>query len=220
MTKAFIKLFAIFLFLGFGAYLLQAITPSHEGYTNFIENHLLIYGNYSIILFMLLSALLICFAVPRQLISFVAGYTFGIAQGTIFATLGVSFGCVLSFYFARLVGQSFVQKKFGNKIDKMENFLSRNIFSMTLIIRFLPLGNNLATNMLTGLTKINPSNFFLASCIGYVPQNFIFAMLGSGIKIHAKTQIILSAILLLIATILGYYLYQKNKKALFILDEA
>ncbi len=219
MMKPFIKIGSIFLFLLLGGYLLQAIEPSQEAYINFIDTHLKSFGMWGVISYIGLAGLLVCFAVPRQLISFVGGYAYGAALGTIYATLGTLLGCILSFFYARLVGQSFVQKHFGKRIKKMENFLGHNTFSMTLIIRLLPFGNNLATNMLTGVSKINPLSFFIGSFIGYIPQNFIFALLGKGIKVETYTQLIISAILLIIASTLGWYLYKKNKNAISEIEE-
>ncbi len=214
MFKPFIKIASIFIFLALGAYLLQAVEPTQEGYTSFIDTYLKSHGFTGVFFFILLSGLLVCFAVPRQLLSFIGGYAYGAVWGTVYATLGVTLGCFLSFFFARLVGQSFVQRHFGKKIKKMENFLGNNIFSMTVIIRLLPVGSNIATNMLTALTKVNPIPFFLGSAVGYIPQNFIFALLGSGIQVGATMQTIISAFLLVIATVLGWYLYKKNKKAI------
>ena len=46
-------------------------------------------------------AVLICLAVPRQLLSFAGGYAFGPLFGAVFATLGVTLGCVLAFGMSR-----------------------------------------------------------------------------------------------------------------------
>ncbi len=212
MNKSILKLIALFFILALGGYLLQNFEISQGNLKDFMSNFLVKFGNYSIIIYILLCGLLICFAVPRQFLSFVGGYTFGTLEGAAFATLGVLLGCVLSFYLARFIGRSFVQERYGKRIEKMENFLKDNIFLTTLIIRLLPLGMNLATNIFTGLTKSKASLFFLASFIGYIPQNFIFSMLGSGIQLEAHTQTALSGILFVVALLLGFYLYSNNKK--------
>ncbi len=212
MLKSILKIASIFIFLALGAYVLQAVEPSQEAYKNLIEEQFKAHGAWGIMLYIGFAGLMVCFAVPRQLISFVGGYAFGAFLGTVFATLATGLGCVLSFFYARFVGQKYVQRKFGNKIQRMEKFLSKNTYYMTLIIRLLPIGNNLATNMLAGMTKIKPLPFILGSITGYIPQNFIFSLLGTGIQLGTYTQVIVSALLLIVATLLGWYLYHKNKK--------
>lgn len=212
MFKFFVKISSLFLIIALGAYLLQAVEPTQQAYTQFIDEHLKSHGIIGVLFYIGLSGVLVCFSVPRQLLSFIGGYAFGAVLGAIYATLATLLGCVLSFYYTRLIAQKFAQKHFGSKVEKMENFLAKNTLQMTIIIRLLPVGSNLVTNMLAGITKVKALPFFLGSFIGYIPQNFIFSLLGSGIQLETYTRILISALLLVIATLLGYYLYQKNKK--------
>ena len=82
---------------------------------------------------------------------------------------------------------------------------------MTIIIRLLPFGSNLITNMVAGVAQINNRQFFLGSFIGYLPQMIIFALVGSGIEVMSVWKISLSIALLLVSSILSGHLYNKYK---------
>ena len=82
---------------------------------------------------------------------------------------------------------------------------------MTFIIRSLPVGNNLMTNILAGVSRIPALPFFAGSCLGYIAQNFIFALLGSGVRVEPFWRTAISAGLFVVASLLGLWLYRRYK---------
>ncbi len=212
LARRALKGASLFLVLALAIALLRAVEPSAEAYTRFVDENIRAHGGRGICLYISLTALLTCLAVPRQLLSLVGGYAFGAVAGALWATLGSGLGCVLSFFYSRLLAQSFVQKRFGRRIARLEAFLSRSPFVMTFIVRLMPVGNNLITNLAAGLTRIPPLPFFLGSVAGYVPQNFIFALLGSGVRVDPLWRTALSAALFALAAALGWWLYKKNAR--------
>ena len=52
---------------------------------------------------------------------------------------------MLAFFYARIVGRPLVSARLGARVRRIEDFLAANPFSMTLLIRLLPAGNNFAT---------------------------------------------------------------------------
>ncbi len=87
-----------------------------------------------------------------------------------------------------LVGRSFIKRKFGARIQKVDDFLSRSPFNMALTIRFFPLGSNVVTNILAGVTSIPALPFIFGSTVGYIPQNMVFALFGSGVEVSSTTH--------------------------------
>ena len=83
---------------------------------------------------------------------------------------------------------------------------------MTLLIRLLPLGSNLVTNLVAGVSSVRATAFITGSMVGYVPQTIIFALLGSGISLEPELRITLSAVLFVLSGALGYYLYRRYKQ--------
>ncbi len=179
--------------------------------TSWIDEHIRNHGWYGYLLYIGLVAFFTALAVPRQLMSFLGGYAFGIIFGTFFATVGATIGCIIAFYYARFAGKDVLQKRFGHHVHKFDTFLARNPLSMSIIIRCLPLGNNLLTSMTAGVSSVPAPQFFIGSFIGYIPQNVIFALLGSGITVSPVAKTIVSAILFVLSGLLGWYLFKKYR---------
>ncbi|MCK5166290.1 MAG: VTT domain-containing protein, partial [Rhodospirillaceae bacterium] len=145
---------------------------------------------------------------PRQVIGFLGGYAFGLAVGTILALAGTVLGCVIAFYYARLLGRAPLQRRFSGRIRSLDNFLHDNTFSMTLLVRMLPVGSNVATNLAAGVSSVKSGPFIGGSAIGYLPQTLIFALAGSGVAVDPALRISLSIILFVLSGLLGVYLYR------------
>ena len=149
------------------------------------------------------------FGLPRQFVAFLAGYAFGFVLGTGLSLAATVMGCITAFTFARLAGRNFVARRISGRIKRVEAFLSDNPFSMTLLIRFLPLGSNFLTNLAAGVSSVSPWPFFAGSGLGYIPQMMVFALIGSGITLDMELRIGLSAVLFLVSGLLGVALYRK-----------
>ncbi len=149
--------------------------------------------------------------VPRQAVSFLGGYAFGALAGTFFATLAAGLGCACGFFYARLIGRSFITRRFGRRMERFNAFISKAPFTMALLVRCLPVGSNAVTTLLGGISAIPAAAFIGGSCLGYIPQNFIFALLGSGMRVDPFWRTALSALLFVLATALGYAVYRRHK---------
>ena len=169
-------------------------------------------GIWGKLIFFGLESLWTAVGMPRQVISFIAGYTFGLVVGFLLAIFATGMGCIICFFVARFVGQEFITKRFPKSIKNADTFLKNNTFAVTLLVRLFPLGSNFATNLGAGISSARPSLFFTGSFIGYIPQTIIFALLGSGISLNPEIRISLSIILFAISTTLGIYLFKVYKK--------
>ncbi len=148
---------------------------------------------------------------PRQVICFLAGYAFGLVEGTLLALLATVLGCVIAFFYARVMGREFVAARFPNRVKSIDNFLHENPLSMTLLIRLLPLGSNLVTNLAAGVSSVRGGPFFLGSAIGYLPQTLVFSLIGSGINVDPELRIAVSVVLFVVSGFLGVNLYRKYR---------
>jgi uncharacterized membrane protein YdjX (TVP38/TMEM64 family) len=148
-----------------------------------------------------------------------SGYAFGLGLGTVLALLASLGGCILSFFYARLLGRSFVLARFPDRIRRIDSFLHDNPLSMTLLIRLLPVGNNALTSMAAGVSGVRAIPFFIGSLIGYVPQTVIFTLLGSGIHLNPEIRIGASIVLFVVSGALGLYLFRRYRKSRALDDE-
>jgi len=163
------------------------------------------------LLFISVGTVATALGLPRQLIAFLGGYAFGFLAGVALAVLATVFGCIAAFYYARLLGRGIVTRHFPDRIRRIDGFISENTMGMTLLIRLLPVGSNLATNLAAGVSSVRGMPFFSGSAIGYIPQNAVFALIGSGIQLDPLLRIGLGVALFICSGLLGIYLYRKYR---------
>lgn len=169
-------------------------------------------GFWGEVVFVAAGAALTGVGLPRQLVAFGGGYAFGLWEGTAWALLAQTLGCAAAFWYARLFGRDFVRHRFGARIAKVDGFLRGNPFTMTLLIRFLPVGSNVVTNLAAGVTSVGARPFLAGSILGYLPQTVIFALLGSGIHVEPELRITLSVVLFVASGVLGVWLWRRIRR--------
>lgn len=170
-------------------------------------------------LFVGLGAFFIAVGMPRQAIAFLGGYAFGFWAGAALALLAASLGCVAAFGYARLLGRDLVAGRFPGRVKRIDDFLAEHPFAMTLLIRFLPIGSNLLTNLAAGVSRAPATPFLLGSALGYIPQTAVFALIGSGIAVDPTWHIVASAVLFAASGALGVHLYRRCRRAHRLDDE-
>ncbi len=212
LSKPFLRIFSFFVFV-----LLLVWFWFHAQGQNILEEswmdtHVRNAGYMGIVLYVALVTSLTSMGVPRQLCSLLGGYTFGMWFGTLWATLGTVFACTLCFCYARFLGQEWLHKRFGHKLTSFNNFLCQSPFLLTLVVRIVPLGSNFLTNFLAGMSQIPALSFLGGSAVGFTVQNFIFATMGSGMRMAGEEKLLLSISLYVISLSLGYWVFARYKK--------
>jgi uncharacterized membrane protein YdjX (TVP38/TMEM64 family) len=165
------------------------------------------------LLFVCAGGMLTAVGMPRQLMSFLGGYAFGLVSGSALAVLGTLTGCAASFYYARLLGRAYVARRFSGRVRRLDRLIAEHPLEMTLLIRLSPVGNNLVTNLLAGVTSVRPSRFFAGSAIGYLPQTVIFALAGSGVNADPLLGSALSVTLFIVSGALGAWLFRRFRQS-------
>ncbi len=162
--------------------------------------------------YVLLVAFLTALAVPRQVCSFFGGYAFGVWEGTFLATMGTGLSCTACFLYARFVGQEWLHRRFGHRLSVFNDFLSQSPFLLTFVLRIVPLGSNFLTNFLAGISRIPAMPFLGGSTAGFTVQNFIFALMGSGVSMYGGWHTVCSGILYVVSLSMGYWIYIRYKR--------
>jgi len=186
---------------------------------HWIDNEVRGKGWLGYLLFLAVGALATGLSFPRQVVAFLGGYAFGFVPGTALSVLATLIGCKLDFYYARWLGRGFVQRKFPHRLRKLDAFLHLHPFTMTLVVRLLPVGHNTSTNLLAGVSSVRALPFFAGSALGYLPQNLVFALAGRGVNLDPSVRLTLAALLFLGSSLLGIKLYQRHRRALAGIDD-
>jgi uncharacterized membrane protein YdjX (TVP38/TMEM64 family) len=93
----------------------------------------------------------------------------------------------------------------------IDRFLAKSPFTKTIVIRLLPIGNNLVTNLVAGVSHVSGLSFVMGSMIGYLPQMAIFALMGKGVIVLSIWKVVLSIALFVISSLLSVRLYKQYK---------
>ncbi len=174
-------------------------------------------GPWGAFLFVLAGAALTAAGVPRQTVAFLGGYAFGALAGGAYAMLAQVLGCAASYAYARLLGRDWAERRmagrFGHRLRPLRDALAAQPFGATLALRLLPVGSNLATNLLAGMIALPALPFLAGSALGYLPQTVVFALLGKGIRVEGAWQLGLAAVLLAISIAIGLGLLRRHRAA-------
>ena len=200
------------LLVGFG-FLLKSSGLGEIIDKNWIDIHVRNNGLEGQLIFVGAAAVLVAVGFPRQIVSFLGGYAFGLNIGVVLALAACAIGCAIAFFFARIIGRDWVKSKFPRRLEKADQFFSANTFSTTLLIRFMPVGSNFVTNLVAGVSGATALSFISGSMLGYIPQTVIFALLGSGFNLDPEFSITLSVILFVASVVMGVFLYRKYKRS-------
>ena len=194
------------------AWFFHAQGLSEALHKQWIDENVLGQGARGWLIFAGLAALLTAIGVPRQVPSFLAGYAFGALLGTVIAVLATAAGSACSFFYARLLGRGVIPRRVLRRMEKIESLLCEEPFKMAIAIRFLPLGNNLATNLIAGVSRVSASRFLFGSLVGFVPQTLIFALMGKGFRVDPLWRVGLALVLLVISTWIGRRMYRQFRR--------
>lgn len=172
-------------------------------------------GAWGQLIFVLLAGLACATGVPRQAAGFAAGYAFAFWPGLALVMAAQVLGCALDFFWARGVAQDWARRRLSGqpagRLARLEVMLADNAFTVTLIVRLLPVGNNTAFSLLGGVASVRALPFLAGSAIGYVPQTLVFVLLGGGARVAGWQRIALAGMLFAASLALGFWLYRRHR---------
>lgn len=179
LIKQIIKAVAVILFVVIGIYLIY-LSPLREYLHEVgkVQDTLQRTGPWAPLLFVLLSALLVCFGLPRLIICPIAGAVFGFMWGLLLSQLGTLLGSYATFTFVRWGGRNFVMKRWPLLMD-LTGVFERKGFAAVFLARQLPVGG-VFVNMILGLTPVRHTAFFCGTLAGILPEAVPATLLGAG----------------------------------------
>jgi uncharacterized membrane protein YdjX (TVP38/TMEM64 family) len=149
---------------------------------------------------------------PRQVLAFACGFLFGGWQGGLIGTLLTGCGAMLTMFAVHQLGFEWVRQKHAQKIALIKAVLAEDTWIWVCVIRLIPVGSNLVTNIAAALSDLRPAAVFFGSLLGYLPQMLLFSYAGSGFALHDSSQLWVSLVMLVLSTGLGLYLYHHGFK--------
>lgn len=218
-ARVILKGLALMLSLALLGYLFKTSDLGSSVNEAWIDARVRGHGVNGALLFLLMGGVFTAIGLPRQIIAFLGGYAFSVGLGTLLGAVAALLGCMMSFGYARVFGKGLLRARLGERAGRFDRFIHNHPFSMTVLIRLLPVGSNLLTNLAAGISSIRPVHFFAGTLLGYLPQTLVFALVGSGVHIAPVLKISLAVSLFLVSVALGVYLYRRHRGGV-VLDEA
>jgi uncharacterized membrane protein YdjX (TVP38/TMEM64 family) len=160
---------------------------------------------------------LVSIGLPRIILAAVGGAMFGVALGTLWSTVAAALAILAPFLYSRHLGRELVARRMGGRLRRFDELLGHHGFMVVLLIRLCPVGNNFLTNYLAGVSAIPLGTFLFASFLGYLPQSFIFALLGSGFAHHPGLHLWGGAVLLAAFSLFFVWYFRRSKEGTKIL---
>ncbi|RHW56201.1 TVP38/TMEM64 family protein, partial [Clostridium botulinum] len=148
---------------------------------------------------------------------------FGMVEGSVYTIIGAVCGASLSFYIARFLGRTVVEKLIRGKGKWFENGVEKNGFLVVFILRLIPLVPFDIVFILrliplvpfdiisygAGLSKIKFKDFILATTVGIIPGILVFINLGDkALNIKSK-QFVISIVLLVLLCLVSFIMKKK-----------
>ncbi|MBW9173843.1 TVP38/TMEM64 family protein [Clostridium estertheticum] len=154
---------------------------------NMMKEIVLSYGNFSVLVFILMQVLqVVVFFIPGEFIQIAGGYIFGAFWGGMVSLIGITLGSIIVYLIAKDYGKPLVEKlmlkkeiKFFKKILDVGS--KRIVVLMFYLIPGIPKD---ALAYICGVSNISFKDFCIYSTLGRIPGIFISSYFGG--KIYSK----------------------------------
>ncbi|MDK2971626.1 MAG: hypothetical protein PWP23_1381 [Candidatus Sumerlaeota bacterium] len=144
-------------------------------------------------------AVLVGLGFPRTWLAVVAGTLFGALEGSVLAYLGALLGSLMNYEIGRSVLSGVVKRRLEGVYNKWKGRVRRDAFWWVLFARLIPFMNGTLMNLIFGAMRTPIAAFLAASAIGFLPLTISFVLFGSGAAGKNHGQLLVAAIVFLLA---------------------
>jgi len=146
------------------------------------------------------------FALPAAaILTLAGGAIFGFWHGLILVSFASTIGATIAFLLTRYLFQETIQKKFGAKLEAINNGIEKEGAFYVFGLRLVPLFPFFVINSVLALTKLKTTTFYWASQIGMLAATAVFVNAGTQLAQISSTSDILSPKLLISFVLLGVF---------------
>lgn len=181
----------------------------------FIGNHYF----SSVAIFFISCVVFVNSPVPfAAIVKLLGGFFFGFYLGAIYNIAATVLACVIGFSISRYAFKDSFEKRYFNKLKKIELEIEKNGFYYFVFLRLVMVVPYFLINILAGISRISFNKFLYSTVIGVIPASLIYANGGSKLeKINSvnelfRTDIVFSLVLVAIL-LLTPVLFKKIKNS-------
>jgi uncharacterized membrane protein YdjX (TVP38/TMEM64 family) len=123
---------------------------------------------------------------------------FGPVTGFWHAWIGTMAAATVNFYAGRLMGADFVRRYGGDTVNRISDFVGRNGFWASLVIRIVPSAPFVVVNAAAGVSAMSILAFLGGTAIGIVPKTALVAFASEGVmQLATQGDLVMAGLLAL-----------------------
>lgn len=194
-----------FLYIGYEYYFKYSYMLKNP---NVLKEVILSYGNFSILVFILMQVLqVVAFFIPGEFIQIAGGYIFGTFLGGVISLMGITLGSAVVYFISNKYGKPFVDKLISQKEVKFFRKILKAGSKKTVVFMFylIPGIPKDALAYICGVSDISFNDFFIYSTLGRIPGIFISSYFGQRIYERDVTSLIAIGVIMSILFIGGIF---------------
>ena len=111
-----------------------------------------------------------------------AGFLFGPYLGTVIGVISMTIGATLIYTLANFFFKDLIKEKFLNRFKNLESRFRNKELTYMIIYRVIGGTPLQLQNLIPCMFSVRIKNYFIGSLVGFMPQLFIMANLGSGLE--------------------------------------
>ena len=198
-----LALIVTFKVLNLGQYLnITYLKESQATFSNYYHGHQLL----TIAIYMLIYITATALSLPgAAILTLAGGALFGLVTGTIVISFASTIGATIACIVSRYLLQDWVQKKFGDKLVKINRGIEEEGAFYLFTLRLVPIFPFFIINLVMGLSKIPIKTFYWVSQIGMLPATMVYVNAGRELGKIDSLSGILSPGLLFSFVLLGIF---------------
>lgn len=196
-------LVACYFYFDLGQYLsLDYLKASRENFQALYAEHMFaVLGGY-FLLYVTATAL----ALPAAtVITLAGGALFGLVTGVIVVSFASTIGAAVAFLVSRYLLRDWVQSKFGDKLEKINQGVEQDGAFYLFTLRLIPIFPFFVINTVIGLTPMRLTTYYWVSQIGMFPATIVYVNAGKELGQIDSLSGLLSPSLIISFAILGIF---------------
>ena len=136
-------------------------------------------------------------------LTLLGGAVFGLLWGLLLVSFASTIGATLAFLLSRYIFRSSVERRFGDRLQRINRGIDREGPFYLFTLRLIPLIPFFVINVVMGLTRMSPAAFYVVSQIGMLPGTFVYVNAGRQLSTIENLSDIFNPTILLSFALIG-----------------
>jgi uncharacterized membrane protein YdjX (TVP38/TMEM64 family) len=137
------------------------------------------HSKYALLVVVAIFTLSAFIGVPQFVLIAACVVAFGPWLGFFYSWFATIVSAAVTFYLGRFIGAETLNKIGGSSINRLNDYIGKNAFSASFIVRNVPSAPFIIVNMAFGVSKAPFSSFILGCALGSIPKTGLVAIFGT-----------------------------------------